>query len=281
MRLGGRIAALSLAVVLGHVVGAISTSARAQTTPQVLQIDLQAMQMSRSSQLPQARGLLLDKLKQYPGNPILTARLALISVYQDDEKTGRKLCAEALQSPKADAYAYSIVLDCYKELEDPRGALPIAQKGSRLFPRDSMVALRAGKIYKDLGMRKEANQALRVGVMSAPANLGGWENLASNLSQDKDWTGLIAVSDDLIAAAKKIPGFDRRLGYARIMVMRSDALFAQQKWAEARQSLDVAIKISPLDRRLIARRLELDKKLKDRAAQTADEAKIKSLDENY
>jgi len=159
--------------------------------------------------------------------------------------------------------------------------LPVAQKGIRLFPNDPALALRAGKVFKDLGMRKEATQALRAGVLAAPANLGGWENLVANLAQDKDWAGLIAASDDLIAISKKTPGLDKRISYARIMAMRADALTAQQKWAQARQSLDVSIKISPLDRRLFAKRLELDKKLKDRNAQTADEAKIKSLDANY
>ena len=92
---------------------------------------------------------------------------------------------------------------------------------------------------------------------------------------------LLSAGCDLIAISKKTPGLDKRISYARIMAMRADALTAQQKWAQARQSLDVSIKISPLDRRLFAKRLELDKKLKDRNAQTADEAKIKSLDANY
>jgi predicted Zn-dependent protease len=267
-----------LAIIL---TGAAEMHAKAQSTPQIMLIDMQAVNMSKSSQLPQAKGLLLDKLKQYPGNSVLTARLGQISIFQDDEKAGRKLCTEALQSPKADAYTYDIVLDCYNEIEDPRTALPVAQKGIRLFPNDPALALRAGKVFKDLGMRKEATQALRAGVLAAPANLGGWENLVANLAQDKDWAGLIAASDDLIAISKKTPGLDKRISYARIMAMRADALTAQQKWAQARQSLDVSIKISPLDRRLFAKRLELDKKLKDRNAQTADEAKIKSLDANY
>lgn len=226
-----------------------------------------------------ALALVQDGLTRYPDDALLYARLCRIyAVLEDDSKFDSAFKKFLQLNKNKNVRAYTDAVDAASLVERREDALKLAREAVKRLGNVAQIRFLAGSTERKAGNIAAAEIQFAEAVKLEPQVLHNWQELLAAHRQLRHWPALVKDGEAAYNRFKVDPQLRKRLTFARCMSDLADGYYNTGRYKEARDMLFLCMKISPLDRKLLARHLEACKKMDDKAGVAKDQQLLMDYD---
>jgi choline-sulfatase len=221
--------------------------------------------LTRLERFQEASDLYQQAAKASPRN-VRMKRSAVAAQNAADPKRGAELGLSYLQSEPGDVVLEGLVGVALWRAGDPKGAVPHLAVGVTAERPERDVAFYLAVTAREAGDVEKARSLLRLELSNHPRNVLAAKALTRELSDAKDWAGLIEVAASQVELDPSDPAF---------WDAWAQGLFNLGKYTESRDVLDRALAVHPHSPQLLLLDANLLKKEghDERALARFDEAK--------
>lgn len=226
-----------------------------------------------------ALAMVQDALSKFPDDAFLYARLCRIyAVLEDDEKFDSAFKKFLQLNKNKNVCAYTDAVEAASLVERREDALKLAREAVKRLGNVARIRFLAGSTERKAGNIAAAEIQFAEAVKLEPEVLHNWQELLAARRQLRHWPALIKDGEAAYSRFKVDPQLRKRLTFARCMSDLADGYYNTGRYKEARDMLFLCMKISPLDRKLLARHLEACKKMNDKAGVAKDQQLLLDYD---
>lgn len=221
-----------------------------------------------------------DAISRYPDDALLYARLCRIyAVLEDDDKFDSSFKKFLQLTKNKNMRAYTDAVEAAGLVERREDALKLAREAVKRMGNIAQIRFLAGCTERKCGNMAAAEAQFVEAVKLDPSVLHCWQELLAAHRQLRHWPALVRDGEAAYARFKDDQQVRKRLTFSRCVSDLAEGYYNVGRYKDAQSMLRICMKISPLDRKLLARHLDVSRKLDDKASVARDQQLLLDFDD--